>query len=243
MGLTGIGGAAITTPILILIGISPLEAVGSDLVFLTFTKSFGSILHIKRGNIDFRIFKYLVLGSLPSLLIGYFILSQTLQVYGADSVNRILSILIATLLIFIGLRYLQTRRKRENIQSGFPTNSVNRGFMHSIVGFLISLGVQMTSIGGGSLLMPYLIKVMKEPRKMIGTDLAFGFIIALLATLTHLSLKSTNATVFVPLIIGAIPGLFLGIHFASKTDQKTLLTILPIVLMVSAALILIKSLI
>jgi hypothetical protein len=245
MGLTGIGGAIYVTPTLIFLGIGPLEAVGSSVAFLTVAKSWGTFLHIRRKNVDFAILKFLLLGSVLAVIIVYLTLSHAINLSG-EATSWFLTIFLSLLLVGIGLHYLltittrKTKLTQEKADRKAPVRF--RKLSSLLVGALVSSLIQFTSIGGGSLLMPYLMKTMKNPRTMVGTDLFFGFIAALLASILHAGLGNISLLASLPLIIGSLPGTYLGTALTTRIHRDKLLTAIAASLIVVGLMLLSKVL-
>ena len=226
MGLTGIGGAAYVTPILILLGVPPLVAVGSNVTFLVVAKSWGAFLHIRKKNIDYLIFKFLVLGNILSIGIAYLTLTY-IATFNNEFFNKILVFFLGFLLIGIGFQYLLNilRRKKANKRCDKIQLKKLSSFL---MGALISFLINFTSIGGGSILMPYLMKVMDNPRIMVGTSLLFGFITVVLASLLHIGLGNVNLQVSLLLILGSLPGIYIGTMLTTNIQRNVLLIFIAI---------------
>lgn len=221
MGLTGIGGAVYTTPILIFLGIPPMEAVGSDVAFLMVAKSWGAFLHIRKGNVDYSIFKFLILGSILSIAVACLIL--TYITVSNEFFNKFLIFLLGLLLIGIGFQYLYNtlgRKGGEKKHHGEVRFKKLGGFL---VGAFVSLIINFTSIGGGSMLMPYLMRVMGDPRLMVGTSLLFSFVAVTVASILHAGLGNVNPWISLPLILGSLPGTYIGTILTINIRRSTLL--------------------
>ena len=122
VGLTGIGGGSLMTPLLMFLGVPPIIAVGSDLTYNAATKAVGTLLHASKRNIEYTLLKRLVLGSIPALIGGYFLVSFIRSNFGWSALNYVIGILVATVLIFTGtIHFISSRNRFSNPQDDPPT--------------------------------------------------------------------------------------------------------------------------
>jgi len=244
VGLSGIGGAAITTPFLILIGFPPINAVGSGLVFNVVTKSFGSALYIKRHILSYEIVKRLLIGSIPAFLLGAILIESVRETLGWKILNYSIAILVAILLMVISIIYLVNTKKERFTEVSLKDEKNKVKSLWSIpIGFSVGLLLQLTSIGTGSLVMPYLMKLLNSPRKMVGTSILYGLIASIFASILHISLDTIRFDIVMLLLIGSIPGILFGIKFNDRIQINQLRYILSLLILASAILILIKTII
>jgi uncharacterized membrane protein YfcA len=240
IGLTGIGGGSLMTPALIFLGIPPIHAVGTDLAFNTITKSFGSAMHIRRGNIDRRVIFFLMIGSIPAMFLGMSFLSVARASLGWQSINRFVAITISFVLIAVStFHFFRLKEHREPSRNDPP---LMRRSDALAVGFLIGLIVQITSIGSGSLLMPYLMKVLNSPRRMVGTDLLYGLIITAFAASTQFAVGNVQLYILAYLLVGSIPGIILGVRLSDRISTRPLRAILSLLILTSGILLLYRIL-
>ena len=222
VGLTGAGGAALLTPIFIFLNFSALTAVGSDLIFNAIIKFVGSSLHFKKGNVDKHILLPLLAGAVPALLFGWFLLSWAKQRFNILLVDFYIEIGLGVVLLITGIMVsasLITDKKKKAV-AGVKAPSRKIG---AFLGGIVALCVQMTSVGGGVAIMPYLLRVTKDIKKAVGTDLAYGLFVSLIAGLLHFSLGNVNFPLILPLLVGAIPATAAGVLVASRTGRHDLL--------------------
>jgi uncharacterized membrane protein YfcA len=184
VGLTGIGGGALMTPILVTgLGVAPILAVGTDLLFASITKVFGASVHGRRGTIDWLVVRRLAIGSLPAAGLT----ATLLAVYGHDKIGRgliintlgVALIFTAAVLLLKAQLHAIGRRLRTDTPAQFkalqPALTVFAGV---ILGVLVTL----TSVGAGALgtvMMAYLYPYRLTPAKLVGTDLAHALPLAL----------------------------------------------------------------
>jgi len=234
VGLTGVGGAALLTPFLILIGVNPLVAVGTDLVYNSITKLFGSIQHFRQKTIDFKLAKYLAIGSVPSAILAI----SLLQFLG-DSIyfkEEIIKQALGYVLIIVAL----TTIIRTLFSSKFKDNRLMLKPVEEKIPLTIGLGVVLgfavglTSIGSGSLFalaMLFLYKL--RPSKLVGTDIAHAFILVTASGIFYIGLGNVDFLLVANLLCGSIPGVILGSTWSAKVPVKPLRTLISVIIFIS----------
>jgi len=244
VGLTGMGGGALMTPILIFFfGIDPLKAVGSDLVVSLFMKPVGATVHMRRGTVNFELVKWLCLGSVPSALAGVFILnsfgnSEAVEnaVKVALGIALLISVLTMTVKAVISLRQ-HYRDKALGIE--VPHGSVSQITVKPVptvlIGALGGVVVGMTSVGSGSLIIVGLLLLYPLLRAgdLVGTDLVQAVPLVAAAALGHVLVGNFDAPVAFSLLIGALPGVYLGSRVSSRGQSGLIRRALMIVLLAS----------
>lgn len=234
VGLTGVGGAALLTPVLILLGIHPSIAVGTDLAYNSITKFFGSVQHFRQKTINLKLVKYLSIGSIPSAIFAVCIL----QFFDSFFSNReiIIKHALGYVLILVALiTFIKTfySHKFEWNHLQMKPLAEKRGLtitIGAVVGFIVGL----TSIGSGSLFaiaMLYLYKM--SPSELVGTDIAHAFLLVTSAGIVHAGMGNVNYMLVLNLLLGSIPGVVLGSSLSSKLPTKPLRTILAFVILIS----------
>jgi uncharacterized protein len=223
IGLTGIGGAALMTPLLILIiGVTPALAVGTDLVYATITKALGATMHWKQGHVDLTAVKTLLSTSVPAGILGAF-LARAIH---SDAQLRIA---IGLVLIFVVLVLLV----QKNVSSLKPVRHLNRMTLAcgAFVGFLVGL----TSIGSGSLILPFLLLGHRlTPVRAVGTDIFHAAILAAFTAAVHVMSGSVQWSLLPWLLAGSLPGVAIGSRLAPRLPQPILRAVLIAILFVSA---------
>ncbi|XRO76112.1 sulfite exporter TauE/SafE family protein [Methanocaldococcus sp. 10A] len=230
VGLTGIGGGVLMAPSLIFLGVEPLVAIGTDLIYASITKSLGSYFHNKKGNVNSKIALMLFFGSIPSMILGYFIL----EFFNRDIINRYLTLFLGVVLVFTSLMNL-----KKDILKDVKCSST---YILILFGFLTGLVVQFTSVGSGVLATFALMHFTSlSPREVIGTSLVYGLLICLLGALMHAELGNVNYNLALYLTIGTIPGVYVGVSLNSKIKQKNLRKIMTTVILFMGLILLIKG--
>ncbi|WP_051367011.1 sulfite exporter TauE/SafE family protein [Hamadaea tsunoensis] len=239
VGLTGMGGGALMTPILVLFfGVPPLAAVSSDLVASAVMKPVGSLVHIRRGRVDWRLVGWLCLGSVPAAFCGV-IVSKSFG-SGQRVQNVVQTALgIALLLAVIGLvlrAYMRLRETRSGAEPAGITRVRVRVLPTVVLGAIGGLVVGMTSVGSGSLIIVVLLALypMLRPNDLVGTDLVQAVPLVTAAALGHLLFGDFRFSVTAALLIGSVPGAFIGALISSRAPGGLVRRALAVVLFASA---------
>jgi uncharacterized protein len=235
VGFTGVGGGALMTPLLLLLfGIAPQTAIGTDLLFAAITKVFGAWVHGKRGSIDWLVLRRLASGSLPAavitlLVIRYFPPDQGLKALllpalGVALVVTSVAMLFQPRLHRIGKTLRTTAPERfKQAQPGLTV----------VAGALLGVLVTLTSVGAGALgvvMLVYLYPYRLTPPKLVGTDIAHAIPLALVAGLGHTSLGNVDFGLLGALLLGSIPGIVLGSRLSVKVNTAHVRTAIALAL-------------
>ncbi|MFJ5714734.1 sulfite exporter TauE/SafE family protein [Neobacillus sp. NPDC093127] len=234
VGLTGVGGAALLTPVLILLGISPSIAVGTDLVYNSITKFFGSFQHWRQKTINLKLVKYLAIGSIPSAICAVGILHLFDSFFHNE--EQVIKHALGYVLILVALTTLiktfmknKLEWNRLQLKSIYEKRSLTIA-IGAILGFIVGL----TSIGSGSLFalaMLYLFRM--SPSELVGTDIAHAFLLVTAAGMMHAGIGNVDYLLMINLLVGSIPGVILGSTLSSKLPAKPLRTIMALMILVS----------
>lgn len=236
VGLTGVGGGSLMTPLLVLLfGVSPQTAVGTDLLFAAATKITGSAVHGWRDTVDWKIVRRLAYGSIPAAILTLIGLSYVGKV-GASS-ERVILLSLAGLLAVTSLTVFFRSRLitfAHNLDPLDPPLMVLAGT--TLLGAVIGVAVTISSVGAGAIGMTVLL--MLYPRlpvvRIVGSDIAHAVPLALIAGTGHWLIGDVDATLLVNLLIGSIPGVIIGSLLSTKASDKLLQPLLAIVLALSA---------
>lgn len=219
------------TPILILFyGISPAVAVGTDLLYASISKSFGVAIHGRRGTVDWQIVVWLGLGSVPASFAALAFLKQQESVAALDHLIKIT--LAGAIIVTATFTLLQDRLLKLVTPSGpAGTTATEPGFVERhqrlltvICGALIGALVTISSVGAGVIGMMLLLLLYPghAPIRLVGSDLAHAVLITAIAGLGHAGLGTVNVSMLGYLLVGAIPGIWLGTRVAFRLDDKAL---------------------
>ena len=228
VGLTGVGGGSLMTPLLVLaFGFHPATAVGTDLLYASATKVAGTGMHGWRGTVDWRVVRRLATGSLPATAVT--LLALSLAHARMEDVNATISVVLGTVLVLTGLGTLF----RERLVARFAVRRESadpRRVAHLTVALGAALGVlvTLTSVGAGALGMTALLAL--YPRaplaRLVGSDIAHAVPLTLLAGIGHLALGSVNLSLLAQLLIGSVPGVIAGSLIAGVVPGRVLTPIL-----------------
>ena len=240
VGLTGVGGGSLMTPILLLVfHIKPAVAIGTDLLFASVTKSVGIFAHGKLGNIDWKIVKLLAIGSVPaSLATIMYLRSINIESIGAITAIKFW---LGVALIVTSIAVLLRNRLMEFVKHDHFLPKVYVAPLTVVLGLVLGALVTLTSVGAVALGVTALM--MLYPRKniitIVGTDIAHAVPLTLVAGLGHASLGTIDYSLLGTLLIGSIPGIYLGSHMSAKVAEHWIRIALAIILIyVGAKLIL-----
>lgn len=235
VGMTGVGGGALMTPILVLLfGVAPAAAVGTDLWFAAITKMAGGVVHHGRGSVDWGVLKRLCMGSLPTALLtlAWLHLTGMNQVKQGLILNALGAVLLLTSLAMMFKQrthaFGQSIRGKapEAFRRAQPGLTVLAG---AVLGFLVTL----TSVGAGALgavMLVYLYPVRLTPAKLVGTDIVHAIPLTLVAGTGHLAMGHVDVSLLGGLLLGSIPGVLLGSVLGSKAPEKVLRGAIAVVL-------------
>jgi uncharacterized membrane protein YfcA len=241
VGLTGMGGGALMTPTLVLFfGVPPLTAVSSDIVASVFMKPVGSWVHIRRGTVNWQLVRLLVYGSVPSAFLGVLVaraFGDPAQVQKSIkfALGLVLILAAAGLLVRLYLRLKEHAAARDGSAPPLPQGRPEvtpRPLPTILVGVFGGLIVGITSVGSGSLMIIALMLLypMLKASQLVGTDLVQAVPLVLAAAIAHLMFGDVDWAVTLPIIIGSIPGAYLGARLAVHIAGGIVRRVLAIVL-------------
>jgi uncharacterized membrane protein YfcA len=238
VGTTGMGGGSLMTPLLILFaGIQPVIAIGTDLAYGAVTKTVGGWRHFRKDTVDLRLALWLGVGSIPGAIGGVWLLDVLHSTYGKDF-DTIVLVLVAAALSITGIAVLWralfmprlVARERETLDME-RRHKVAAVVMGLAIGFV--LGV--TSAGSGSLIAVGLILVYRlSPRRVVGTDVFHAAILLWVAGIAHFVSGNVDLALAGNILVGSIPGVWLGVTLSTSLPANGLRPALGIVLLAGA---------
>lgn len=238
VGLTGIGGGSLMTPLLVLFaGVQPVLAIGTDLAYGAVTKTLGGWRHLRSGTVDLGVSKWLAVGSVPGALAGVVAINAIHDRYGED-VDTWLLVGIAVALVIVGVAtlYRALFMRRAVARERHAVELTTRGRVQAVVtGLTLGLVVGATSVGSGALIGLVLIFLFRlTPHRVVGTDVFHGAILLWVAGLAHFASGNVDLGLMVNILIGSIPGVLIGTHFMVRVPANVLRPMLACVLLGSA---------
>lgn len=237
VGVTGVGGGSLMTPLLVLFfGVSPATAVGTDLLYASLTKTMGAWVHGRRGTVDWRVVGLLALGSLPAALATILLLKYLAMDEKAlrSLVTYVLSValLMTATVLLLKDRIQKLARRRDGTvyelhHRHLPAATIATGV---VVGALVTV----SSIGAGVLGTVALLFL--YPRmsavKVVGTDIAHAVPLTAFAGMGHLALGTVDLVLLGSLLLGSLPGIYIGSHLSAKVPEKVLRPLLATMLLI-----------
>jgi len=245
VGLTGMGGGALMTPVLVLFfNVPPLTAVSSDLVASAVMKPVGSVVHLRRGTVHLGLVKWLCLGSIPGAFSGVLVARSLGHGQEVQDVIRI-ALGVALLLAAAGLtvrayiRLVEHARRRDGRADPLPQDRPDielRVLPTVVLGALGGLVVGMTSVGSGSLIIIALMALYPalKASQLVGTDLVQAVPLVASAALGHILFGDFQMDLTTSLLVGCIPGVWIGAHLSARAPGGLVRRALAFVLLASA---------
>jgi len=245
VGMTGIGGGSLMTPLLILVfGVKPVIAVGTDLAYGALTKTLGGYKHWRQGTVDTRLSGWMAVGSVPAALGGVWVLGALKRAHGANMDTLLLRILagallvtgVATLARALFLKQLVARERAElRLGRAHKAAAVVLG---AVVGFVLGL----TSAGSGALIAVGLILVFRlVPTRVVGTDVFHAAVLLWAAATAHLVAGNVDFGLAATILLGSLPGVWIGSHYSIRVPTGALRTTLAVLLVGSGVALLSKA--
>lgn len=245
VGLTGMGGGALMTPVLVLFfGVPPLAAVSSDLVSAAVMKPVGAFAHLRRGTVNLSLVKWLCVGSIPSAFCGVLIMrafGDGPKVQHAVQIALGIALLLASagLILRAYLRLLEHARRLDGSAEPLPQNrpSMQTRILPTVaVGIVGGLVVGMTSVGSGSLIIIALMALYPglKASQLVGTDLLQAVPLVASAALGHLLFGEFQLAVTLSLLIGSVPGVWVGAQLSARAPGGLVRRALAFVLLASS---------
>src|SRR6266496_1474040 len=255
VGLTGMGGGSLLAPIMILFfRIPPVWAVGTDIAYSTVTKALGSVVHIRQKNVNFKIALWLACGSVPATLLSISLVQYIRKHYGALVNGVILHtlgftlLLVAVLLVLkpLIMRRLDQKRLEAEKQTALrgETDSTKRSnhwekwyrpVVTALVGAIVGFLVGLTSVGSGTLIivsMAFLFPRLPS-KELVGTDIFQAFMLLAAGAVAYLNAGTINWSIVGLLLLGSLPGVFLGSKFSKFIPDRYMRPVLATVLAIS----------
>jgi hypothetical protein len=216
---SGVGAGAITTPLLIFLGVGTDRAIGSDLLFALGTRLVAMIAHLQKRTVQWSVLWRLSLGGLPGAIMGVMISVDLHRALDVHQLERVLRLAVAVALLVSAAGIIFNRKLGGDAPNGtgkLPTLRL------ALIGLFVGLTVSITSIGAGSLTLPLLLLVapVVALRRLVGTDLAFAVVVLVPSLLGHWRIGDVDPGIATSLLMGSIPGVFLGSYFVTKLPER-----------------------
>jgi uncharacterized protein len=245
VGLTGIGGGSLMTPLLIIvIGVKPVVAIGTDLAYGAITKTLGGWRHIKAGTVDLRLSKWMAFGSLPGALAGSIAIARLHDTHGEQFDDSILIVLGIVLIIASGAiiarnlllpGHIEKERDTARMEPRDKVVAVSLGL---VLGFVLGF----TSVGSGALIgLAFILVFQLTPKRVVGTDVFHAALLLWVAGLAHLATGNVDLGLMATILVGALPGVWIGTQLITRVTATGLRPALSAVMLGSALAVLNKG--
>jgi len=234
VGMTGMGGGSLMTPLLILLfGIQPTTAIGTDIFYAAITKTVGGWRHLRLKTVNMELVKWLALGSVPSAVGGVLLVSWLQTQIGEDRLEELVYAVLGGTLLMVGiitlaraliLRSLIEERDRFDVERRHKIGAI---VIVATTGFVIGI----TSAGSGTVIAILLIAVYRlAPKKVVGTDVFHAAILLWAAGIAHWVGGNVDFVLAGNILLGSVPGVIIGAALSDKAPQGLLRTSLGLVL-------------
>lgn len=239
IGLTGVGGGSLMTPLLLLVGgFSPSVAIGTDLAYGAITKTLGGWRHLRAGHVDLRLSWWLAAGSVPGSLLGVLALDRLDAAYGDDFHPYLLgAVAVALCLASFGILFRALFRpgliakERESAVLQRRVSKIGTVVIGMTLGFILGL----TSVGSGALIGLALIMLYKlKPRRVVGTDVFHAALLLWVAGIAHFFSGNVDLALMGTILIGSLPGVWIGTALVPYVPVMALRYALGVVLVAAA---------
>lgn len=238
VGLTGMGGGALMTPLLVLVfGVDPLTAVSSDLVASLVMKPFGAGVHLKRKTVNMELVRWLCVGSVPCAFAGVVVL----KALGGDDIQDDIKVLLGVALLLAAISMVARQLIQQRRDTATPVDGAQhmihvRPVPTIIIGVIGGFIVGMTSVGSGSLMIVMLLLLYPSlsAGQLVGTDLVQAIPLVGAAALGHILFGDFELGLTTSLLVGAIPGVYFGARISSRAPDRVIRPILVAVLLLSS---------
>ncbi len=237
VGMTGMGGGTLMTPLLIFFfGIKPVTAIGTDIFYAAVTKTVGGWRHLRMGTVNMSLALWLAAGSVPAAVTGVWAISVLQSKVGEERLDSIVYALLGGTLLMVGIITLaralilsQLIEERDDFELK-RRHKVAAVAIGATTGFVIGI----TSAGSGTVIAILLISVYRlTPRRVVGTDVFHAAILLWAAGIAHWVGGNVDFMLAGNILIGSIPGVIVGSHYAAKAPTSFLRTALGVVLIAS----------
>ncbi|MDY0072132.1 MAG: sulfite exporter TauE/SafE family protein [Thauera sp.] len=234
VGLTGVGGGSLMTPLLVLLfGIHPAVAVGTDLLYAAITKGGGTLVHGLKGSVDWRITRLLATGSIPAAVITLLLIGRHIPdgIEGAADIIEV-ALGVALLLTALALIFRQRIQAFSVARRGANPDPVRTARQTILVGAVIGVLVSISSVGAGALGATALFFLYPQlpTLRIVGSEIAHAVPLTAVAGIGHWFLGSVDWLLLGSLLIGSLPGIWLGSHVSAHLPDRILRPLLATML-------------
>src|SRR5215204_5248449 len=242
--MTGIGGGALMTPMLILVfGVTPVTAIGTDLAYAAVTKTVGGYKHLRQKTVDIQLSSWMSIGSAPAAICGVYVLGLLEAWLGRDFEDAVIAVLAGALLLTGAATLVRAFLKRMHERERGTIAMERRHKLAAVVlGLCVGFVLGVTSAGSGALIAVGLILLFRlAPTRVVGTDVFHAAILLWAAGLAHVTAGNVDFGLAGTILLGSVPGVWLGSHWSVRVEPAVLRTTLAVVLIGAGLALLIKA--
>ena len=245
IGMTGMGGGSLMTPLLIIVfGIQPVTAVGTDIFYGAVTKTVGGWRHLKHKTVHRGIALWLAVGSVPMAIAGVWLIEILQHSYGEDDVNKVVLGMVASALLVVGVATLiRALFLRDVIPERYAMHLYRRHIVAAVItGAVTGFVIGLTSAGSGTLIALVLIAVFRlTPQRVVGTDVFHAAVLLWAAGVAHWVGGNVDFGLAANILAGSIPGVLLGSFLSVRVPTGFLRNALGLVLIASSITLITKE--
>ena len=240
VGVTGVGGGSLMTPLLVLVfGVAPATAVGTDLLYASLTKTLGGWVHGRNGSVDWKVVGLLGLGSLPAAVVTIALLKY-LALDEKSLRSLVTSVLSVALLATAAALLLKDQIKKLARRKDGTVYELHHRYLPAATiatGTVVGALVTVSSVGAGVLgTVALLFLYPRMPAvKVVGTDIAHAVPLTAIAGMGHMALGTVDLVLLAGLLLGSLPGIYIGSHLSAKVPEKVLRPLLATMLLIIGA--------
>ena len=246
IGLTGMGGGSLMTPVMILVmGVKPVIAIGTDLAYGAITKIVGGTSHWRNGTVHRRTALLLSAGSVPATLLGVGLISrikhQDPELVDGFLLHTLAWVLILVAILMVAKPFITRMAQRGAEREDWRDRAYGYGDSHPwvlpIVGAIVGFLVGLTSVGSGTLVIVSLLFLYPrwQSKELVGTDVFHAALLVSAASLAQFAVGNVNVPMMLSLLVGSVPGVLLGSRLTLRFPEQMLRLSLASVLLLSGA--------
>ncbi|MGI8461532.1 MAG: sulfite exporter TauE/SafE family protein [Solirubrobacterales bacterium] len=245
VGMTGMGGASLMTPLLILVfGISPVTAIGTDIFYAAVTKTVGGYQHLKLKTVHRGLAFWLAVGSVPSAILGVYVIELLQRNYGEEGLDKLVLGMLGGALLVVGVAtLLRAVFFKDVIQERSSMHLYRRHIIAAVItGMVTGFVIGLTSAGSGTLIAIALIAIFRlTPRRVVGTDIFHAAVLLWAAGIAHWVGGNIDFVLAGNILLGSVPGVLIGGMLSVKAPQAFLRRALAVVLIASGTTLVVKE--
>ena len=245
VGMTGMGGASLMTPLLILIfNVTPVTAIGTDIFYAAITKTVGGFQHLKLKTVHLGIAFWMAVGSVPSALLGVWVIEILQREYGEERLEELVLGMLGGALLVVGFAtLLRTLFFKDVIEERSAMHLYRRHIIAAIItGVVTGFVIGLTSAGSGTLIAIALIAIFRlTPQRVVGTDIFHAAVLLWAAGAAHWIGGNIDFGLAGNILLGSVPGVIIGTKLSVKAPQAFLRGALGVVLIASGTTLVLKE--